>query len=80
MIEIARTHDVNRITYKIGDSRDLSEYEDASFDIVLTMFLFNYLNIEDISKVMKEIFRMLKPGGKFIMAVPHPSLSFLKKK
>jgi len=80
MIEVARTHDVNKITYKVGDSRDLNEYEDASFDIVLTMFLFNYLNIEDSANVMKEIFRMLKPGGKFIMAVPHPSLPFLKEK
>ena len=79
MIEVARTHDVNRITYKVGDSRDLSDYEDASFDIVLTMFLFNYLNIEDTSKVMKEIFRMLKPGGKFAVIYPKEALEKFEK-
>jgi SAM-dependent methyltransferase len=68
------------ISYSVGDARSMAEYDSESFDLVLAMFLFNYLNVEESAQTIKEIFRILKPGGRFVMAVPHPSLPFLRKK
>ncbi len=80
MIEGAKANDDERINYLVGDARRMAEFESNSFDLVLAMFLFNYLNVEESATAVKEIFRLLKPGGHFVMAVPHPSLPFIKKK
>ncbi len=80
MIEAAKANADERITYLVGDARRMAEFENDSFDLVLAMFLFNYLNVEESAATIKEIYRLLKPGGKFVMAVPHPSLPFLRKK
>ena len=42
------------------------------------VFLFNYLDRMQTQRTMREIYRVLRPGGRFIFAVPHPSLPFLR--
>lgn len=79
MIEAAKANVDDRINYSVGDARRMATFESNSFDLVLAMFLFNYLNVEESATTMNEIYRLLKPGGYFVMAVPHPSLPFLKK-
>jgi len=66
------------IRYDQGDATDLSRFGDASFDLALAMFLFNYLGVDDTRRAMKEIARVLRPGGRFVLAVPHPSLPYLR--
>ena len=61
-----------------GDACDLSMFADESFDLVVAVFLFNYLQREQCSSVMAEVTRVLRPGGRFVFAVPHPSLAFLR--
>ena len=80
MIDAAKSIETDGISYSVGDARSMAEYDSESFDLVLAMFLFNYLNVEESAQTIKEIFRILKPGGRFVMAVPHPSLPFLRKK
>jgi SAM-dependent methyltransferase len=80
MIDSAKSIKTVGISYSVGDARSMAEYDSESFDLVLAMFLFNYLNVEESAQTIKEIFRILKPGGRFVMAVPHPSLPFLRKK
>ena len=80
MIDAAKSIETEGISYSVGDARSMAEYDSESFDLVLAMFLFNYLNVEESAQTIKEIFRILKPGGRFVMAVPHPSLPFLRKK
>ena len=65
--------------FECADIRQDAKLDDAAFDLVLAMFLFNYLNVPDTEEVMKLFFKALKPGGHFIFSVPHPSLAFLKK-
>ena len=67
------------LTYESLDIREVIFSGDTSYDLVLGMFLFNYLNIEEIGDVMKKIYDVLEPGGHFVFSVPHPSLAFLKK-
>lgn len=80
MIEAAKANESLGIDYRVGDARSMAKFENETFDMVLAMFLFNYLNVEESAQTIKEIYRILKPGGNFVMAVPHPSLPFLRKK
>lgn len=65
------------IRYRAGDATDLSDIEAEGFDLCVAFFLFNYLNLEQTRHTMREVQRVLRPGGRFIFAVPHPSLAFL---
>lgn len=69
---------LSNMTYEARDIRDLKDGE-FQVDIVLAMFLFNYLNAQDTAEVMLHARNQLKPGGHFIFSVPHPSLAFLKQ-
>jgi ubiquinone/menaquinone biosynthesis C-methylase UbiE len=80
MIDTAQSMEASGITYQVGDARSMAGLNDNTFDLVLAMFLFNYLDVEESAQTVKEIYRILKPGGTFVMAVPHPSLPFLRKK
>ncbi|QDV04562.1 Malonyl-[acyl-carrier protein] O-methyltransferase [Planctomycetes bacterium Poly30] len=82
MIENARASiappDRDKIAYEVGDATNLSGHPDAAYDLVVAVFLFNYLDRAQTHAAMVEIARVLKPGGRFIFAVPHPSLAFLR--
>lgn len=66
------------IAYRTGTATELGDFADGSFDLVVAVFLFNYLTVEQSTQAMSEIYRVLRQGGHFIFAVPHPSLSFLR--
>ncbi len=76
--EEKRNQQIQSATYEARDIRTLRDGE-FQVDIVLAMFLFNYLNTEDTIEVMRRAFNQLKQGGHFIFSVPHPSLAFLKQ-
>jgi SAM-dependent methyltransferase len=65
------------IRYDVADATtaDLGE---ASVDLVVAVFLFNYLGVEQMRKTMANVHRMLKPGGHFVFAVPHPAFAFMR--
>jgi SAM-dependent methyltransferase len=66
------------VEYRQGDARDRAVVPDASLDLVVAVFLFNYLDRSGTAAVMAEVRRLLRPGGRFVFAVPHPSLPFLR--
>jgi len=81
MIEAARREEQRAplgIRYETGDATRLSDVADASFDLVLAMFLFNYLTTSALLACMTEVVRVLRPGGRFVFAVPHPALPWLR--
>ena len=47
------------ISFKVG-SATLLPYEDSSMDMIFTHGFFNYLDDKDVSKVIKELFRVSK--------------------
>ncbi len=50
-------------------------FENGHFDIV---FLLDVLeHVEDESRTLTEIYRVLKPGGRLVVSVPHDFLNFL---
>ena len=81
MIERAREEESRGaagIRYRTGNATDLGALDPNSFDLVVAVFLFNYLDREAMGSAMKQIARILRPGGRFVFAVPHPSLPFIR--
>ena len=80
MIDQAREEEAREhlgISYEAGDATDLRHLGDQSFDRVVAVFLFNYLDREQTLQAMQAVARVLKPGGSFVFAVPHPGLPFI---
>lgn len=50
---------------------------DRSFDLCIAVFLFNYLSVADMQRVLATVYQVLKPQGRFIFAVPHPFFPFV---
>jgi len=76
--QLGQQHGLTNATYACDDIRNLKS-SNEQVDLVLAMFLFNYLNVEETAAVMQKAYEQLKPGGYFIFSVPHPSLPYLKK-
>ena len=45
------------------------------FDLSVAVFVFNYMNISSMSATFRDVFSLLKPGGHFVLSVPHPSMA-----
>ncbi|MFM5898518.1 MAG: class I SAM-dependent DNA methyltransferase [Dolichospermum sp.] len=72
-------YQITNASYETGDIRDFVVTDSEQYDLVLAMFLFNYLNVSETISTMQKAYQLLKLGGYFLFAVPHPSLPFLKK-
>ena len=60
----------------LGSAEDLP-FEDNTFDNVFCSFVWR--NVLDTNKALEEVYRVLKPGGKFILLdMTRPKNSFLK--
>lgn len=57
------------ITYRCQAIEDLHG-EDGSFDVVLSSLALHY--VEDMNLVAKHIYKLLSPGGHFVLSVEHP--------
>lgn len=80
MIERARSREASErlhIEYRVGTATDLSFAADESFDMVVAVFLFNYLTYQETEHAMREIARVLRSEGTFVFAIPHPCFPFL---
>lgn len=81
MIELARLAERTQplgIRYEKADAVT-ADLGDASVDLVVAVFLFNYLNVTQMHRAMANVHRMLKPGGQFVFAVPHPAFAFMRE-
>ena len=65
------------IRYRVSDATELSGFPDGDFDLVVAVFLFNYVDREKMTSIMQEVHRVLREGGRFIFSVPHPLFAFL---
>lgn len=69
--EIIRKNAVKDVLCHIQDCAELSDIPDGKFDIVFESNLLEHLEFDHIEKTLKEVFRVLKSGGKFIAMQPN---------
>ncbi|MEI6082863.1 MAG: methyltransferase domain-containing protein [Verrucomicrobiota bacterium] len=73
MIEAAEKMKSDRVEYRVANVEDLSFLDNATFDLVVSYL--NQCDLPDFGANNREVFRVLKPGGKFIIANLHPMRS-----
>ncbi len=73
MIEAARELQSSNEEYVLGDAQDLGFLADASFDLAISYL--NHCDLPDFAANVREVFRVLKPGARFIVANLHPMRS-----
>jgi len=59
-----------KITYHVRNSCELYDIADNTFDVVLSSMML--MDCEDFEGTIKEITRVLKPGGRLFASVLHP--------
>lgn len=82
MIEAARSQEAQTslgINYEVSCATNLKQFSDREFDLVVAVFLFNYLTIAQTQQCMAEVLRLLRPGGRFIFSVPHPAFPYMRQ-
>lgn len=72
-----KKHSLN-IQYENACATNLKQFGDNDFDLVLAVFLFNYLNNTQTKQCMSEVVRILRPGGRFIFSIPHPCFPYMR--
>lgn len=80
MIELARKQEEQQglgIQYAQGNVIDL-DLPAAAYDLVLGVFVFSYVGVDEMQRAFAEARRVLAPGGRFVFAVPHPCLPFMR--
>ncbi|TSC68294.1 MAG: hypothetical protein G01um101456_696 [Parcubacteria group bacterium Gr01-1014_56] len=66
-----------QVAYHVAEASKLSFAREGEFDVVVCVLALQ--NIEDLGAVCKEVARVLKPGGRFVMIVNHPAFRVLKR-
>lgn len=72
MIELTRKSCPKNNTYVVGDVKNMSIFKDSTFNLCIGNYITNYLKVAELPKFYKEIARVSKSGGKFILLMPHP--------
>ena len=73
MIEAAVEMRSGRDEYRVADVQDLSFLHSATFDLAVSYL--NQCDLPDFEANNREVFRVLRPGGRFIIANLHPMRS-----
>jgi SAM-dependent methyltransferase len=70
MVEAAnvRFADDPGVSFTDGVVEDLSRFADNSFDVAITSFALHHLELDTYPVAAHELFRVLRPGGRFINA------------
>lgn len=80
MVESARAQDAELgqgIRYRQGDVTALDD-ADASYDLAVGVFVYNYVNTKQMLQSFREVHRVLRPGGQFVFSVPHPAFAWIR--
>ena len=71
MVELAKqaTSHLDMVHIQVGDAADMP-YDDASFDVAISLFVTCNLSPEAFKRHFQELHRVLAPGGKAVLLMP----------
>ena len=69
------------IQYFVGEAEKavsvLKEHQQPlEYDLIVAVFVFNYVTKDKMLEIMKQAYQLLAPHGRFIFSIPHPSFPF----
>ena len=70
-INVAKSIATNKINFQTFDGNNIP-FEDNTFDVVFTACVFHHIDFKLHQNLFKEIYRVLKPGGKFYIFEHNP--------
>jgi ubiquinone/menaquinone biosynthesis C-methylase UbiE len=71
LIDIARTHASHNQEFYVSSADNLRVFKDKTFDSAVCVLAIQ--NIEKMALAFKEVSRVLKPQGKFVITLNHPA-------
>ncbi len=77
LIAIATGLRLKNSTFSVGNVEALPTVADKSIDIAFCILALQ--NIRNVSSVLKEVNRTLKPGGRFLVVLNHPTFRIPKQ-
>lgn len=80
MVELAQAQERELgqgIAYRQGDVTALID-ADASYDLALGVFVYNYVTVAQMRASFAEVHRVLRSGGQFVFSVPHPAFAWIR--
>ncbi|MFJ4658398.1 class I SAM-dependent methyltransferase [Nocardia sp. NPDC088792] len=72
MIDYARKHAAGNVRFEVGAAQSISA-ADASFDVVTATYVMHHIPEPERKTALSAMFRMLRPGGRLLLADAHPS-------
>lgn len=71
LVSIAKKHAGHTEEFFVSSADNLSKFKDKSFDSVVCVLAIQ--NIERMNETFREVGRILKNGGKFVLVINHPA-------
>jgi len=82
MVDLARRQEaadrLGGLRFEVGDASRV-ELPDDAFDLVVAIFLFNYLTLDETVATLGRARAALRPGGRMVFSVPHPAFPWLRR-
>ena len=66
------------MTFQSGNATTFQDFPTEEFDRVIAIFMVSYLTCAEMTAVFRTVRARLAPGGRFVFAVPHPSLPYVR--
>lgn len=72
MVALARERLGEEADLQVADLGEPLPYDDATFDVVVCSLALHY--VKDWAPPLQELRRVLRPGGRLVVSVPHPAV------